>query len=512
MHPKGRTGKSIRNIFYALSNQILMLAIGLISRVVFLRVLNEAYLGINSLFAEVISMLSMADLGLASVMLFSFFEPLAKQEKEKLTSLVKFYKKIYHIIALVVALIGCLLVPFLQFIINLDNPIEHIYSYYYLFLVKTVVSYLFVYKSVILLADQRNYLISRISIYCRSICVIFQILLLILTKNYFIYLSIDVLFTFVNNFLCARQAVKLHPYINESTEHRLDEKDKKGIFKSIKDGFLYKISGVVLNSTDNTIISVLIGTIAVGQFANYSMVTTKIANLISVVFNNLTGSLGNLIVTESKERRTQVFLAMQNCSNFISSIVITCVFVLINDLIGVWLGKEYILGDDVTIALLMNLYFSVALQPMWTFRDATALFRRTKFTMLACAFVNIVLSVILGNMIGLAGIIVASALARMCTYFWYEPLILFREYFNVKVSRYFRMHGGNVAGIFLISFIVHNIYSAMPVLSWTGLINKSVLVVSTTFVFYFLVSICRKDFRDMLIFFKERLKGTKERY
>lgn len=58
--------------------------------------------------------------------------------------------------------------------------------------------------------------------------------------------------------------------------------------------------------------------------------------------------------------------------------------------------------------------------------------------MLATAVINLVLSVILGKMIGLAGIIFATAIARLTTYFWYEPYLLFRNYFGQSCSVYFK--------------------------------------------------------------------------
>lgn len=508
MESSGRAGKSIKNIAYALCSQVLSLLLGFVSRAVFLRYLSEAYLGVNTLFSEIISMLSIADIGLTSVMLFSFFEPLAVHDEGKLSSLIHFYKRIYNGIALAVGVLGVCLIPFLKYLVNLDQNMDYLYLYYLMFLSKTVVSYLFVYKQTLLFADQKNYIVTKITMYTHFFCAIVQIFLLVNTHNYFLYLTVDIIFVFLQNFLCAYKADQLYPFLVQGSSDKLRKEEKEKILHNIKDGFIYKISGVLLNSTDNTLISILIGTIAVGKFNNYSMITTKIVAVGSVVFSNLTGSLGNLIVLETEARRREIFYMMQTICNFLCGIIITCIFLLINDFVKIWIGGQYILRYDVIIALLMNVYFSIALLPMWAFRDATALFRKTKYVMLICALLNIILSVILGKWIGLAGIIAASAISRLCTYFWYEPLVLYRQYFGKTPGEYYRAHFLNVITISLVSGILYYAWSGWKVSSWIMIFCKAVLVGITVIAAYLIFFCRRKDFQVTFEYIKNRLTKT----
>ena len=151
----------------------------------------------------------------------------------------------------------------------------------------------------------------------------------------------------------------------------------------------------------------------------------------------MTASIGNLIVTESKERRYEIFQCGQSVSCIISGILCSCYVVLADDLISVWLGVEYKLSLVTTFAIGLNLYLSCVLQPLWSYREATGLYRKTKWVMLICAAENIVLSVALAKYIGITGIIFASAISRMTTYVWYEPAILFKEYFGRKPGKYY---------------------------------------------------------------------------
>lgn len=179
-------------------------------------------------------------------------------------------------------------------------------------------------------------------------------------------------------------------------------------------------------------------TVGLGFYSNYTLIINKLTNIVNTVFYSLTASLGNLIVKENEEKRYHVFLAMQSVSMVLSTVCVSGVFFLISDFVQLWLGRQYVLSELVLVAVVCNLYFSISLLPIWVFREATGLYRKTKYVMLATAVINLVLSVILGKMIGLAGIIFATAIARLTTYFWYEPYLLFRNYFGQSCSVYFK--------------------------------------------------------------------------
>lgn len=214
----------------------------------------------------------------------------------------------------------------------------------------------------------------------------------------------------------------------------LSKKEKIDILQNMKSVFLYKISSVIINATDNILISTIVGTIAVGYYSNYLMIMNKITVFYNMIFSSMTASIGNLIVKEDKEKRYSIFQCEQAISFIISMVVMPCYIVLINDLIIMWLGKDYIFSVIVVLAIGLNMYFSCIFQPLWSYREATGLYQKTKWIMVGCAILNIGLSVILGNLIGVSGIIFATSISKIMTYFWLEPKILFRD-FSFKSKR-----------------------------------------------------------------------------
>ncbi|WP_294358065.1 hypothetical protein [uncultured Clostridium sp.] len=502
MQNGGRTSKSIKNIIFGLLNQIVIIMLGFVSRAVFLKYLNETYLGINSLFTEILSMLSLADLGMATVMVYSFFEPLAKNDERKIKALLSFYKKIYQIIAACIMVIGIAIMPFLQFIVNTEQKIDSLYLYYLLFLLRTVISYLFVYKVSILNADQKNYVVSNISSITKVMTTVVQVIILSVTKNYLLYLVIDIFTTWLNNFWCAKKADKLYTFSNKKAE--LSKLEKKDILQTIKSGFLYKFSTVLLNSTDNTIISTMLGTIVVGLYSNYGLVISKLSVFVNTAFAAVNGSIGNLIVTADKKRRYEIFSIMQIISFFVSSICVVCCYTLMDNFITLWIGERYVLGKDVLVACLLNFYLSVVLQPLWAYRDATGLFRKTKYIMLCTAAINLILSIALGKVYGLSGIIFASAISRLITYCWYEPVVLFKEYFDINVYSFFGSQIYNFIICCILCFAVEFIMKNWIIYSWVQLIIKTVIIFFSACVCITIAHFWRKSFKVTVKFVQNK--------
>lgn len=431
-----RTKNSIRNITFSFGYQVLVLILGFINRTIFINILGVNYLGISGLFSDILSMLSLADLGFGVALTYSMYKPLAENDYRRLAGLTNLYKKVYRIIALAVSLIGLALVPFLKYLVHLSRPIPNLQLYYILFLANTVASYLVVYKTSILTADQKDYMLSKYRSIFSFFQTVFMTLFLWLTHNYTVYLCVQVFFTYAVNFYCSYIAEKEYPFIKEKVE--LPFSEVKEIFRNLYSVFLYKISGVLLNATDNTLISVLVNTRMVGYYSNYSMIITNVTNLINTLFYSLTASLGNLVVKEKAERRYQVFQMIQSVSIILSTICICGFTFLIQDFIRLWLGNKFVLDYPILIAIIINFYLSIILLPIWVYREATGLYQQTKYIMVITALINLVLSIWWGQIFGVAGILLASAVARLSTYVWYEPILLFKEYFGISSWIYFR--------------------------------------------------------------------------
>ncbi|MDE7045228.1 MAG: hypothetical protein K2O97_09515, partial [Acetatifactor sp.] len=390
----------------------------------------------------ILSLLSMADLGFGTAMNFSFYRPLAENDTDKLAALVRFYGKVYLAIASAITLIGLALAPFIGEIVNLEEPVPHLTVYYLLFLCDTVMSYLFVYKSAVISADQKHYILDTCSMIIQMAKLCLQCVEIIVFQSYFAYIMISIVATLAYNLCVSHKADRLYPFIKKKCA--LNKGELWFIFDNLKSVFLYKISGSMLNGIDNIVISTFLGTVAVGIYSNYLMVTASLTSFITIVFTSMTASIGNLILKESPERRFSVFRLTQHVSFWISGFVSVCTYLLISDFIFLCFGKEYVLNSAMSAAVALNLYFSTSMQPIWIYREATGLYRKTKYIMLVASGINLVSSVFLAKTCGVAGVIFATVFSKFATYFWYEPKILYQSYFHKKVKTYYFDHAANL--------------------------------------------------------------------
>lgn len=437
MKSKSRMKNSIRNIVTGVGGNAIHLILGFVSRTIFIRCLATEYLGINGLFTNILSILSLAELGVGNAIIYALYKPIADDDKTHIKVLMNFYKNIYRIIGLFIAIVGLCLLPFINIIISdAPNVKESLYVIYLFYLFNTVITYFYSYKSSIIIADQQNYIVSIIQYGCYIFQSIIQIVVLLLTKNFIFYLVIQSIFTFFNNFLISKMADKLYPFLKDKRVGTLQKREKKSLIKNIKALMIIKISGVLVNNTDNIIISYFSGLVSIGLVSNYNLLINTINSALTQVFNGLTGSVGNLNAQESIKKKKEVFEAMNLMNFWIFGLASIGIILVSNDIIRVWLGEKYVLSIDIIIALTLNFYMLGVQNSVNTFKNTMGLFVYGKYILLFTAGINLVLSFILGEVWGLFGIFIATAISRLLTNVWYHPLILYKYGFRSSFIRY----------------------------------------------------------------------------
>lgn len=431
----GRTLNAGKNALSAVCSKLCILCLTFVGRKFFIQYIGIEYLGINGLFSNILTLLSMADLGLGTAMNVSLYRPIAEGDKRKQAALLHYFRRLYGFIALGVGAAGLSLLPFLDYFINMDSSIPYLQFYYVIFVSKSVVSYLFVYKSSIIFADQKSYLIHKLDMAVGMLRVAAQIAVVVLFHNYLAYLLLEVLGGLAQNLMISHIADCRYPFIRQKCS--LTKGEQKDIFSDVSSVFLYKLSWSLLNGTDNILMSVLVGTVTVGLYSNYYTITSNLEAFVALLFTSLTAGVGNLIVTAGEEKRYQVFKSMQMISFWISGFLVICLLYLTQDFIKLWLGEALLLDNLTLAAIVMNVFFSTCMRPVWTFREGTGMYRQIRYIMFGTALLNLLLSVVLGKWLGVSGILFATSISKLATYFWYEPNILYKNFFHQTPLSYY---------------------------------------------------------------------------
>lgn len=467
LNSESRTVNASKNAVSAISNKVIILLLTFISRKFFIQYIGIEYLGINGLFANVLTLLSMADLGLGTAMNVCLYRPIADKDTSKIAALLNYFKMLYRYIAVGVSLVGIALIPFLKYLVNMDSEIPYLYVYYIVFVLKNAASYLFVYKSSLLRADQKTYIINKVEVVINIVKVVAQFFSVIIWKSYFIYIALDVLAIVFQNVIVSRKADLQYNFINKKEE--LSKSEKRNIFTDISSVFVYKVSWSLLNGTDNILMSVIVGTLYVGLYSNYYTITSNLETFIALLFTSLTASVGNLVATSNEENRYKIFKTMQMTSFWICGFVCTCLLFLMQDFIQIWLGKEFLLDNLTLIAIVLNVFFSICMRPVWTFREGTGMYKQIRYIMFVTAVLNLVLSIILGKWLGVSGIIFATSISKLLTYFWYEPNILFKNFFKVKPYNYYLDYLKNsvlMAICIGLCFVLFRRFTNVSIITW----------------------------------------------
>lgn len=478
MNNDSRFSNSVKNISFGLIAQFSQMVLGFVSRTIFIKYLAVEYLGVNGLFSNILSLLSLAELGIAGAISYSFYKPLAEKDEMKLAALINFSAKVYTKIALIVTVIGLLIVPFLDRIV--ENPPKQLANdlliIYLLFLFNTVSSYFLQYKISLFQADQRSYVIFKNNIVIFLLQNIFQIIVLVLFKNFILYLVIQSFFQLVGNIILSLKVNKSYPFLKKYKELKLDLETKEKIYSNVKSNSLVKIGGILVNSTDNLILNYFSGLVMVGLLSNYNLLIGLASGLIVQVFSSITASVANINAVESQEKKIGTFNLINFTNFWIYGITSIGIIFLINDFIQIWIGKNYILPFSVVILLVINFYMYGMQNAVWLFKFTFGIFKQGQYLILLTALINLVLSLFFGNYYGLVGILVATAIARLVTNAWFDPYIVFKIGLKLNPINYLIKYVKYVLVLLLSLVILFGINYYLPFEGITALIIKSVLV------------------------------------
>ena len=365
---------SIINSLVGVVVQFVCIIMNFVVRTFFIQYLGQYYLGINGLFSNILTVLSLSELGFGTAILFNMYKAVSEHDSYQIKCLLTFYAKIYHILACVIFVIGIFCVIILPYIIR-DNPYEinYVRKIFLLVLINTTVSYIGSYRSSIIYVNQKNFLIKIVNGLTQMLCALTQILFLILTKDYVIYLMIQILFTMLNNLLIYLMAKKLYPgiYINKSYKLSLDT--LRNIKEKVLSVFVHKISATITNGTDNIILSRFVGLIAVGQYSNYNMIISSVQTMVDLVIEGTAASMGNLMAEETREKVFDIYKIIELISFCITCFGSVSLLALLSPFIQLWLGDDFLLPQNIIVVLVLNFYIIGMRKAMLITRNAGGL-------------------------------------------------------------------------------------------------------------------------------------------
>lgn len=495
-----------RNIIFGFVNKIVLLFFPFFIKSFINTYLGAEYLGLNSLFASILSVLSLTELGISSALVYHMYKPIAEDDTKKICALLNFYRKTYLIIGSVTSVLGLLLLPLLPKLINGEWPENvNIYIIYLIQLLANCISYfMFGYKQSLLVAYQREDINSIINLLTQSGMQIVQILILVMLRNYYFYVMCIPVFTLLNNLWIWWFTKRMFPDINCSG--KLDTSDLNSIKKLVVGSFIQKACGVTRNSLDSVCISAFVGLSITGIYNNYYTIFNGVTVVLAIFITSLTGGIGNHVVLKSKKENYEELQQIDFLYLQISGWCTCCLLCISQSFMKIWMGKDMLLSPLSVLFMCIYFYMLKIGDVRSIYYSATGMWWEMRYRSIVETVANLVLNVILGYYYGINGIILATVISLFLFNFLWGASIVFKNYFGLeKLRGYFLYHLKYFVVTTIICFVTWVITMNINLESdFANLVVKGIVCVFISAVFYILIYCRTNIFKNVLYMVKAR--------
>ncbi|WJH32308.1 hypothetical protein N6H14_18015 [Paenibacillus sp. CC-CFT747] len=431
-----RTKNSLINITAGLGNQLVITVLSFLTRTLFINILGIEYLGVNGLFTNILAMLSLAEAGIGSSIIYSLYKPVAENDRPRIQSLMNLYRKAYLVIASVVFLLGVSVMPFLSFFVK-DAQVDHIHLIFLIFLFNTCLPYLFQHKCSFLNVNQKSYIITIVFSVSSIVSMGLKIAVLYWTKNFIYYLVVECIVTLISSAFLYCVVDRMYPYLKEKFTGKLDWETRNSIIRNIRAIVLQNAGTYLIFGTDNIIISSFVSVAAVGLYSNYNMLIEICRTFINQIFNNLYHSIGNLVAKETKDKIYSVYKVYWLVNFWLYSFFAIFLYVILEPFVRLWIGSSYLMSNVVLIVLMVTFYERGMRNAITTMKNTAGIFHEDRYVPLVQAVINLGFSIWLVQEIGIAGVFLGTLISAMAVPFWTTPFFVYRKVFNCPLRSYF---------------------------------------------------------------------------
>ena len=463
----------------AYASTVLGFVLPFVNRTLFLRLLGAEYLGLTGLFSSILGVLSLAELGFGTSIVCSMYKPVAEDDQERICAYLRFYRTVYRWVGSGIFFVGLCLMPFLRRLVHGTIPPDiNLHVLYLIHLTNTAISYfLFAYRGSVLSAYHRNDVLTNMGNLIKLTQCATVALILLLTKNYYLFVLSNVFFTMVSNLLTLWQSRRLFPSI--TPRGQLPESCRRHVISDVKAIFLHKVGTIITYSFDNLVISFFLGLASIAAYGNYYQIYKMVCGLTSSVYYSMVGGFGNRVHTESREENFRLFLKAQR---LVALIIVWCsamMLALYQPFMIVWTKGNPLYVRHFLTPLLMVVYFigNQSRQVLLTYKSAANLWQQDRWKPIIGSLANLAMNVAFIHWFPeaykLDGVILSTILSAFLIQLPWETLVLFTAFFDrQQLKRYLLAQAKFVSLAFVCCLLTWGVTSCIPMAGLLGLAVK----------------------------------------
>lgn len=453
-----RSSSAIINSVVGFICLVIPIFLQFISRQYFLEYLNVGYLGVQGTYTSLLGTLSLTELGLQTAIVYCLYQPIKDNNYDLINDIMNVMRIVYLWIGLVFLIFPFFISPFLSNILQGIEINNEIRLCLFTESCSSAFSYFLSYKRTLLFADQKEYVSKIIDLSCSIIFVIIQLYCLKEFRSFLLFSVINCIRVIVSNCIIQYVSKEIYPYY---VKKKFSVDVFKRIWSYLKNIIFLRIASYVYTSTDNLVISVIIGTAQVGYLGNYTIITQRLTSVANSILVPIGPIIGNLLLDKDKDKNHLAFKVTSFIRTIISVSLIIPLYLILDDFIRWWIGNEYILSSYVKILLLADIYINLTYTACCEFIGASGLFCKDRNIGIIGAFINIIISIVLAYLVGIEGVLIGTIVSQI--YFWVSRSYIAFKYSicvsKIELFKYWVCRVRDVIIIISVIFALSFIYS-----------------------------------------------------
>lgn len=452
-----RIHRSVMNIKVGMLFYLLSLPLAFFSRKVFLDCLGAEFIGLTGMLTNIMSYLSVAELGISLSIAYFLYKPLQEDDHEKINEIMSMLAYLYRCIGFVIGALGFVTSLFFPWWFdNLSCGLFLVYFAFYSFLASSMAGYIFNYKNILVGANQKQYLVSA---YFQSISIaqsIVQIILAYYYRNLYLWVVVGFVFTVIGIILFNYRIRQLYPWLRINiAEGRKNLKNYPDILKKTRQILARKLKDLILYRSDDVFVGSFVSVTAVAFYSNYTMITYKLIYLLNILSDGFSAGIGNLLAEGNEKNIMKVFWEMTAFRFLIIGIVIFSLIMFFQPFMVCWLGAEYRLDDIIVYLLILHIFIFQQSILVYKFLESAGLFADVWISWLELV-VNLIVTFLLAPFYGIVGILLGKIISLFFINFFWKPYYLFSQGFHKSVWVFWKGMAANY--ILIIVFSIFSIF------------------------------------------------------
>lgn len=487
-------------IFYLLG-----LFIAFFSRKTFLNCLGADFIGLTGTLYGIISFLNLTEFGISSAISVFLYKPLQSKDQEKINKLISLFGYLYRKIGTIIIIGGIIVSLFFPLIFkNTTINIGIIYYTFYCYLTAQLLGYFINYRQILMTADQKNYIITAYIQTAGMIKTILQIIIVLRWKEPISWVTLELLFNIFSCIILNKKINLEYPWLNTNVKSgKTYLKEYPAVLNMTKKVFIHKFKDFILNHSDEIIIFAFVSLKMVAYYGNYTIVISKINQLVATVMNSVDAGVGQLVAENNKKKILETFWELTAMRYFIAGIIVFSLYLLMGPFICVWLGREYLLSPLILVLLLVTVFIMQTRGVVDIFNHAYGHYNDI-WAAWTEGLINIIITIIAAHFWGISGILLGKILSLIPIIVIWKPYYLFKVGFRLNIYAYWK----NITlyfFIFLSCFISFTLLSKLIPISPTKNYGNLILYALCT-----VIPFCLTYF-GMLYFFSKGMKSAVNR-